>query len=139
MKRVAVDRDNISERYFIDCPKCNSETEIERDEITTGEALCINCDHVFELKGHFEGLSTEKAMAFLMISAMDDSRYEWQVRTCPFCNGKPVITHIGNDSTRLKRVAIQCSDCGVRIINSADTPNFKWLDNVTIEQWNERA
>jgi len=133
-------KEDIYAKFFGDCPYCGIETEHDYVDLVDGDAECSNCDKEFNLIGQCKCLPNfvEPLPIMTTVAAFDDP-FQFELRTCPFCNGKPFMTHIGSESTRLRRVAIQCSDCGVRVINSADTPNFKWLENVTVEQWNERA
>lgn len=69
--------------------------------------------------------------------------YSWdnkeiKLLNCPFCDGSPKLTHIGNNHTKKISIDIKCTKCRVKIRNSTLTKSFKWLEEVSIKYWNNR-
>ena len=63
---------------------------------------------------------------------------EITLRECPFCGSKPKVSHIGNEFGKTRKIEIKCSCCRATKINAAMRFNFKWLENVAAEDWNQR-
>lgn len=57
---------------------------------------------------------------------------------CPFCGGKPIVKHIGNNFTKSRKVEIKCPDCRIKRVDAALNHDFDWLEKVAIEGWNQR-
>ena len=57
---------------------------------------------------------------------------------CPFCGGRPELIHIGNEYTKSRKIEIKCGGCRVKRVNAARIHGFKWLEDVSAKQWNQR-
>lgn len=56
---------------------------------------------------------------------------------CPFCGGDPVMSHIGNEWTKSRKIEIKCKGCRVKRIDAAISHGFDWLEEVSIKNWNQ--
>lgn len=57
---------------------------------------------------------------------------------CPFCGGQPIITFIGNNHTKKRKVEIKCKSCRVQRTNAAIYNDLQSLAELSINQWNKR-
>jgi len=58
---------------------------------------------------------------------------------CPFCGAAPVMDHKGNDFTKRRSVTVRCPNCRVQRTDAAMRNSIAWLEEVAIEQWNQRV
>lgn len=70
------------------------------------------------------------------VSVYTDSEYI--LLNCPFCGGAPDMHYIGNEHTKSKKINIKCGGCRVQRTNAAMKHDFKWLEEISVSQWNER-
>ena len=57
---------------------------------------------------------------------------------CPFCGNQPVVSHIGNDNTKVRKIEIKCPCCHAKRTDAAMKHDFDWLEKVAVRNWNER-
>jgi len=63
-----------------------------------------------------------------------------EVKDCPLCGGIPFLAHIGNDSSKKKKIEIHCGKCNLKLVQAAFTYHgWKWLEDITIDLWNTRT
>jgi len=64
-----------------------------------------------------------------------------ELSPCPFCGGKAVVSFIGNDRTKSKKVEIKCTgNCRCIMVNASlyNRYSSKKLLNIGIGYWNTR-
>jgi hypothetical protein len=57
---------------------------------------------------------------------------------CPFCNGEPQLTFIGNDYCKSRKVEIKCKKCIATIVKAGIRLGSEQLAKLSIEAWNKR-
>ena len=63
---------------------------------------------------------------------------EEKLLDCPFCGGRPKVKYIGNSYTKTRKIELKCSGCRAKKINGAISNSLEWLENISIEDWNQR-
>ena len=58
---------------------------------------------------------------------------------CPFCGVVPIITFIGNNYTKSRRVTIKCKGCRAERTDAAIFQDHVWVAMVAIDHWNKRV
>lgn len=58
---------------------------------------------------------------------------------CPFCGGEAVLTFMGNDYAKSRKVEVKCPNCRAKIINAGIRIKSKELAIYSINAWNKRV
>ena len=61
------------------------------------------------------------------------------LKPCPFCGTYPILTFMGNVSTKSRKVEIKCPSCRASMLNAGIRSSAERLARMTIINWNNRV
>ena len=74
----------------------------------------------------------------MKVKSFDETK-EYELLDCPFCGSSPDIRYIGNHHTKKRKIEIYCSKCRIKRTDAAMKFGFVWLEEIAVNQWNQRT